>query len=109
MVSFQQLLGENKPMDTATFFTIVTILIALILSAVGAYLVLVLHEARTSLKRLNRILTRADKLAEFVDDKIARPSANFASIFGLLNEGLQFFKDLKRTVRKTTDEETRNE
>lgn len=96
-------------MDTATFFTIVTILIALILSAVGAYLILVLHEARTSLKRLNRILDRADRLAEFVDEKIARPSANFASIFGVLREGLEFFQDLKKTVRRNINEEPKNE
>ncbi len=96
-------------MDTATFFTIVTILIALILSAVGAYLILVLHEARTSLKRLNRILDRADRLAEFIDEKIARPSANFAAVFGLLNDSLQFFQDLKKTVRRKADEETKNE
>jgi hypothetical protein len=96
-------------MDTATFLTIVTILIGLILSAVGAYLILVLHEARTSLKHLNRILNRLDKLAEFVDEKIARPGAGFASIFGVLNEGLQFFQDLKKTVRKNRDDEEKQD
>lgn len=96
-------------MDTATFFTIVTILIALILSAVGAYLILVLHEARTSLKRLNRILDRADKLAEFIDEKIAKPSANFASLFGVLNEGLKFFQDLKKAVRRKDEGDSNNE
>lgn len=85
-------------MDNATFFTIVTILVALILSAVGAYLILVLHEARYSLKRINKLLDRAENLAEFVDEKIARPSANFASIFSVLNEGLKFVQDLKKTV-----------
>lgn len=96
-------------MDTATFLTIVMILIALILSAVGAYLILVLHEARASLKRVNRILTRVDTLAEFIDEKVARPSANFASIFGVLREGLEFVQDLKKTVKRNINEENKNE
>ena len=96
-------------MDTATFLTIVIILIALILSAVGAYLILVLHEARSSLKHINRILTRVDNLAEFIDERIAKPSANFASIFGVLKEGLDFVQDLKRTVTKNVHEEPKNE
>jgi hypothetical protein len=96
-------------MDTATFLTIVIILIALILSAVGAYLVLVLHEARSSLKHINRILTRVDNLAEFIDERIAKPSANFASILGVLKEGLDFVHDLKRTVTRNVHEEPKNE
>lgn len=96
-------------MDTATFLTIVIVLIALILSAVGAYLILVLHEARSSLKRINRILTRIDNLAEFIDEKVAKPSANFASIFGVLREGLDFLQDLKKTIRRNVNEEPKDE
>lgn len=92
-------------MDTATFLTIVIILIALILSAVGAYLILILHEARHSLKRINRILDRFDNLATFIDEKIARPGANIASIFGVLKEFLDFFQNLKKTVKKNSEQE----
>ena len=86
-------------MDTATFLTIIIILVALVLVAIGAYLILLLHEARHSLKKLNKMLDRIDNVADFVEEKIINPTANITNVFTVLKEGIDFFKDLKRTVR----------
>jgi len=86
-------------MDTATFLTIVIILVALVLIAVGVYLILLLHEARHSLKKLNKMLDRVDSVADFVETKIVNPTANITNVFTVIKEGIDFFRDLKRTIK----------
>lgn len=86
-------------MDTATFLTIVIVLVALVLVAIGAYLILLLHEARHSLRKLNKMLDRIDNVADFVEEKIINPTANITNVFTVIKEGIDFFRDLKRTVR----------
>jgi hypothetical protein len=90
-------------MDTATFLTILIILIALILIAVGAYLILLLHEARHSLRKLNKMLDRVDSVADFVETKIVNPTANITNVFSVIKEGIDFFRDLKKTARPEKD------
>ncbi len=90
-------------MDTATFLTIIIILVALILIAVGAYLILLLHEARHSLKKVNKMLDRIDNVSTFVEEKIINPTANITNIFTVIKEGIDFFRDLKQTVRPKND------
>jgi signal transduction histidine kinase len=79
-------------MDTTAFFVIITILVAAVLIAAGIYLILVLNEARTSLRRLNNILNHADSLLEIVDSKIARPASSFLAILELAKEALEIFR-----------------
>jgi len=86
-------------MDTATFLTIVIILFALVLVAIGAYLILLLHEARHSLRKINKMLDRVDSVADFVEEKIINPTANITNVFTVIKEGIDFFRDLKRTVK----------
>ena len=86
-------------MDTATFLTIVIILVALVLVAIGVYLILLLHEARHSLRKINKMLDRIDNAADFVEEKIINPTANITNVFTVVKEGIDFFRDLKRTVR----------
>ncbi len=94
-------------MDTATFLTIVTTLVAIILIAVGIYLILLLHEARNSLLRINKLLDRVEGAADFVETKIISPTTNAASIFSVLKEGMDFFRDLRKAVRsKSSSGET---
>jgi hypothetical protein len=69
-------------MDTTNLFLIIVILVAIVLIAVGIYLVLVLHEARITLRRFNNILDHADSIIEILDTKIARPAS---SVFGVLS------------------------
>ena len=57
-------------MDTATLFTIVIIIVTVILVAVGVYLVLVLHEARQSLRKVNHILDHLESVVDIIDTKI---------------------------------------
>ncbi len=95
-------------MDTATFLTIVIILVALVLTAVGAYLILILHEARHSLKKLNKMLDRVDSVADFVEEKIVNPTANITNVFTVLKEGIDFFRDLKKTVHRAKEDSGQN-
>ncbi|MCK5607011.1 hypothetical protein KAR91_34325 [Candidatus Pacearchaeota archaeon] len=69
-------------MDTTTLFLIIVILVAIVLIAVGIYLILVLHEARITLRRFNNILDHASSIIEILDTKIARPAG---SVFGVLS------------------------
>jgi len=92
-------------MDTATLFTIIIIIIAVILVAVGIYLLLVLHEARNSLKKTNRILDHLESVANVIDTKIARPAGSISGILVALKEGLE----LVSSFRKNNSQEGQNE
>ncbi len=87
-------------MDTATLFTIVIIIIAVILVAVGIYLVLVLHEARQSLKRVNHILDHFGSVIDIIDTKIARPVSSLGGVLVAIKEGLEIIKSFKKNVSK---------
>ena len=80
-------------MDTTTFFLIIIILVAIILIAVGIYMILVLHEARITLRRFNNILNHVDSIIEVMDDKIVRPVGSLFGVAGILKEVLVIFRD----------------
>ena len=79
-------------MDTTTFLTIIIVLVAAVLVTACIYLILVLNEARTSLRRCNNILDHADSLLEIVDNKIARPASSFLTMLELAKEALGIFR-----------------
>ena len=85
------LLKRLTAMDTTTFLTIIIVLVAAVLIAACIYLILVLNEARASLRRLNNILDHADSLLELVDNKIARPASSFLALIELVKETLEIF------------------
>lgn len=87
-------------MDTATLFTIVIFIVAVILVAVGVYLILVLHEARYSLKRINHILDHAESVVDIIDTKIARPASSFSGIVVVVKEVIELIKSVRN---KTSD------
>lgn len=87
-------------MDTATLFTIVIIIITIILVAVGVYLILVLHEARQSLRRANHILDHVESVIDIIDTKIARPASSLGGVLVAIKEGLELIKSFKKNVSK---------
>ena len=87
-------------MDTATLFTIIVILVAIILIAVGIYLILVLHEARQSLKKTNHILDHVESVIEIIDTKIARPASSLSGVVVAIKEGLEVLKSFRNSIRK---------
>lgn len=87
-------------MDTATLFTIVVIIITIILVAVGIYLILVLHEARQSLKKTNHILDHVESVIDIIDTKIARPASSLGGVLIAVKEGLEVIKNFKKTISK---------
>jgi len=89
-------------MDTTTFFLIVIILVAIVLIAVGIYLILVLHEARITLRRLNNILDHADSIIEILDNKIARPASSLFGVVGVAKEVLEIFQDFRNKIKRGT-------
>ena len=82
-------------MDSATFLLIVIVLVGGILIAVGIYLIVVLHEARQSLKKVNKILGHVDSLLEILDEKIARPATSLAGVLGVAREIVDMVKDFR--------------
>lgn len=92
-------------MDQSALLLIITILVGLVLIAVGIYLILVLHEARKTLKRANSILNRVESTANFFESKIARPAANFGSIAMIVKDGLEFFSEIRRSLRSKSDKQ----
>jgi uncharacterized membrane protein len=82
-------------MDTTTLFLIIIILVAIVLITVGIYLILVLNEARTSLRRFNNILDHADSIIEILDEKIARTAG---SVLGTLSVVKEIADMLRRFV-----------
>jgi len=87
-------------MDTAALFTIIVILVAIILIAVGSYLILVLHEARQSLKKTNHILDHVESVIEIIDTKIARPASSISGVLVAIKEGLEVLKSFRNSIRK---------
>ncbi len=85
-------------MDTATLFTIVIIIVAIILVAVGIYLILVLHEARQSLKKVNHILDHAESVVDIIDTKIAKPASSIGGILIAVKEGIDVLKSFKKNI-----------
>lgn len=90
-------------MDTSNFLTIILILIFIILSALGVYLILLINEARHSLRRINRILDSLDALATFVENSFVRPASSLGAVAGVVKEGLDFARDLKKIIHKDVE------
>ncbi|MCH7541277.1 hypothetical protein IH981_00670 [Patescibacteria group bacterium] len=87
-------------MDSTTFFLIIIILVAIVLIAVGIYLILVLHEARITLRRTNRILDHADSIIEILDEKIAKPAGSLLGVLGVVKEVFDMVGDFRGKIRK---------
>lgn len=94
-------------MDTTTFFLIIIILTAVVLIAVGVYLILILHEARTTLRRTNKILDHVDSVLDILDNKIARPASSLIGVVGVVKEALDLVRDF--TSKRKDDHEQREE
>lgn len=92
-------------MDTATLFTIVIIIVTIILVAVGVYLVLVLHEARQSLKKINHVLDHLESVVDIIDTKIARPASSLSGILVAVKEGLEVVRSFKKNIRSEVEDE----
>lgn len=92
-------------MDTATLFTIVIIIVTIILVAVGVYLVLVLHEARQSLKKINHVLDHLESVVDIIDTKIARPASSLSGILMAVKEGLEVVRSFKKNIRSEVEDE----
>lgn len=100
----------NKPlgpedMDTATLFTIVIVIVTVILVAVGVYLILVLHETRRSLKRVNHILDHLESVVDIIDTKIARPASSLSGILVAIKEGLDVVRSFKKSIQNEGEDE----
>lgn len=92
-------------MDTATLFTIVIIIVTIILVAVGVYLVLVLHEARQSLRKINHVLDHLESVVDIIDTKIARPASSLSGILVAVKEGLEIVRSFKKNIRGEAEDE----
>jgi len=92
-------------MDTATLFTIIIVIVAVILVAVGIYLVMVLHEARQSLRRINHILDHAESVIDVIDTKIAQPASSISGVLVAIKEGLDVIKSFKKSIRRENEDE----
>lgn len=92
-------------MDTATLFTIVIIIVTIILVAVGIYLILVLHEARQSLKKTNHILDHLESVVDIIDTKIARPASSLGGVLVAIKEGLEVLKSFKKTISREKEDD----
>lgn len=86
-------------MDQSALLLIICLLLGTILTAVGIYLLLVLHETRKTLQRANNILSKIEATANFFEEKIARPATSFGSIALIMKEGLDFFAEIRRTLK----------
>jgi len=82
-------------MDTTTFLTIVIILVAVVLIVVGIYLVIVLNEARTSLRFFNAVLSRLNSLLELLDTKVARPTSSLVGVLSVVKEIVDIYKEFR--------------
>ena len=95
-------------MDTTTFFLIIIILVAIVLIAVGIYLILVLHEARITLRRFNNILDHVDSIIEILDEKIARPASSLFGVLGLVKEALEVVQNFRKQKKEPSHGETQS-
>ena len=82
-------------MDTTTFLTIIIILVAIVLIVVGIYLIIVLNEARASLRTFNAVLNRVNSLLEILDTNIARPASSLVGVLGVVKEIVEIYREFK--------------
>ncbi len=93
-------------MDTTTLFLIIVTLVAIVLIAVGIYLVLVLHEARITLRRCNNILDHVDSIIEILDTKIARPASSVFGVLSMVREVTETLRGFMKERRGQKDGES---
>jgi uncharacterized protein YoxC len=87
-------------MDATTFLLVIIFLVAVVLIAVGVYLIIVLTEFRATIRHTNKILSHVDSLLEIVDNKIARPASSLIGVLGMAKEVVDLFKDFQKKVHK---------
>ncbi|OGY24161.1 MAG: hypothetical protein A2172_01290 [Candidatus Woykebacteria bacterium RBG_13_40_15] len=87
-------------MDATTFLLVIIFLVAVVLIAVGVYLIIVLTEFRATIRHTNKILAHVDSLLEIVDNKIARPASSLVGILGVVKDVADLFKDFQNKVHK---------
>ncbi|OGY21310.1 MAG: hypothetical protein A2126_02375 [Candidatus Woykebacteria bacterium GWB1_45_5] len=89
-------------MDTTAFLTVIIILVAVVLIVVGIYLIIVLNEARASLRTFNAVLNRVNSLLEVLDTNIARPASSLVGVLGVVKEIIGVYREFK-TNRKVSE------
>jgi len=91
-------------MDINSFLIIVITLVAAVLVAVGIYLILVLIEARQSLRHLNKTLSHTESILRVVDEKVAQPAGSILGVLSVVKEIAELFSGLKRD-KKTKEKD----
>jgi uncharacterized protein YoxC len=82
-------------MDTSIFLLIIIFLVALILIAVGVYIIIILREVKANLERIGKILDHFENIADTVDNKIVGPTSSALGIVAAIKEGIEIFKTFK--------------
>lgn len=91
-------------MDTTTFLLIIIILLGVILVAIGVYLILVLIEARKSLKRLNKALAHVESITRIIDEKVVKPAGSIVSVTTIVKDLVDVLKEFKEGGRRSSRE-----
>lgn len=87
-------------MDINIFLTICLSLISLVVIVLGVYLILLINEAQSSLRRVNRILDHLEEAGSFIEESLIKPASSLGSIATVVKEGVDFARDLKKLVAK---------
>ena len=68
-------------------------------------MILVLHEPRQSLRRINHILDHAESVIDIIDTKIAQPASSISGVLIAIKEGLDVIKSFKKSIRRESEDE----
>ena len=83
-------------MDTSAFLVIAVFLVALVVAAVGVYIILVLRDIRKNLDKTYRILEKIDSLIVTFETRIAGPTTTLVGVFSAIKEGLKLFRSFTK-------------
>ncbi|MCH7541947.1 hypothetical protein IH981_04210 [Patescibacteria group bacterium] len=82
-------------MDSSTFLLILIVIVSVILTVVGIYLVLVLYETRKSLRHLNRVLSHIDSITKTIDEGVAKPANIVLGVVNAVKDLSDILKDFR--------------
>ena len=82
-------------MNLDILLTIFYIILAIVFSIVGVYLILLLHETRRSLTSMNKMIGHVDSIARFFDEKVSSPASSVAGIAKVVGDLVDVLKEFR--------------
>ncbi|MDP2671850.1 MAG: hypothetical protein Q8P13_05340 [bacterium] len=87
-------------MDTASFLQIVYISVGLVLIGIGVLIIFILYEIHQGVRKIRNVLSRAEAMVSFLENKIFRPTFSASEYVSLAKDFLSLALAFKKSFSK---------